>query len=83
MLELTNAFPNVANLAKIPLLENPWLPTTALENVDFVRSAKAVPLDKLLIANVGALLAKRLVLKIARLAELLVLDVLDLVLLKD
>ena len=48
-----------------------------------MRSAKAVPLDKLLIANVGALLAKRLVLKIARLAELLVLDVLDLVLLKD
>ena len=78
----TNAFPNVVKLALIPLPENPCLPITVLVNVAFASSAKVVPLDKLLIANVGVLLDKMLVFKTVRLVELLALDALVLVLLK-
>ena len=82
MLLPTNAFPNVVNLALIPMPENPWLPTTVLVNVAFALFVKVVRMEKLLIAIVGVLLEKKLAFKTARLVELFALDALVLVLLK-
>ena len=79
----TNAFAKNARLANPALPTNPWLPSIALINVAFALSAKAWLPDKFPTANVGALWDKKLAFKTARAVELIVLDVLDLVLLKD
>ena len=80
---LPNVFLNVVTPVLNLLLENPYLPSTALANVDFASFAKAVLLDKSLIVNVGALLDKKLVFRTAKVAVPFVVVVNLLVLLKE